>query len=84
MTKDGVDGGSGTLEVIDERTAVDVRLFEEEVCLRRVVARGWEVRGSNLGLDTLGDGVIELYLGVEAVCGRPALSEGDAWTLIIY
>jgi hypothetical protein len=78
VTEDGVEVGGGTLEEVEEGAGVQVGLLEEEVDLGALGLGAGEVLGQDLGLETLGDVVVELELGVEGVGGGPDLGECEA------
>ena len=71
LTNNGVDVGSRTLEQVEEGSAVEVGLLEMQVELCAFGLSGREERAQDLGLETLGDGVIQLNLGVKSVDGAP-------------
>lgn len=78
MAESQVHGGSGSFEEIGEQTSVDVGLLVEEIKLSTIGALRGEVVGENLGLQTLGEVILELKLGVKAVGRGPCLGEGKA------
>jgi hypothetical protein len=57
---------------------VHIGLLEVEVELSTLGLLGREVLGQDLSLETLGNVVVELELGVEGVGGGPCLGEGEA------
>ena len=71
LTDDGVNVGSWALEEIEESAAVEVGLLEVEVELCALGGGGREEVAQDLGLEALGDGIVELNLGVESVDGVP-------------
>lgn len=78
VAEDGIEVGGGTLEEVEESAEMEVRLLEVEVELGALGAAGGEVLGQDFGLETLGDVVVELDLGVEGIGGGPRLGEGEA------
>jgi hypothetical protein len=78
MAHGDIEGGGGALEDIGEQTGMDGWLLVEEVDLAAIGLLGGQVVGENLGLQTLGDGVVELELDIEAVGGGPGLGQGEA------
>lgn len=73
-----VEGGGGALEEVGEQAGVDVGLLVQQVELAAVCLLGGEVVGQDLGFESLGQVVLKLELGVEAVGCGPCLSEGQA------
>lgn len=74
----GVERRGRTPEQVEEGARVEVGLPEEEVHLSALgLRRRQEVR-QHLGLEALGDAVVELELGVERVVRRPGLGQGQA------
>lgn len=67
LSDDSVDVGGGTLEKIEEGTAVEVGLLEEEVELCALGLGSRKEGPQDLRLQTLSNGVIELDLGVQRV-----------------
>lgn len=78
VTNNGIDVGSGTLEEVEEGTAVEVVLLEVEVELGTLGLGGGEEGEETLSLEALGEGVLDLDLGLESVGGVPGLGEGEA------
>lgn len=79
MAEDGVEGGGGALEEVEEGAGGEVGLLEVEVQADVVDVGGGDVGVEDLGLEALGDVVVEFELGVEGVAGGPALGDGEAW-----
>jgi len=74
MANDGIAIEGGTFQHIEERTGVEERLTKMEVQLgTRALTGGGEKLGDDLGLQTVGDGVIKLNLGVQSIESRPRL-----------
>ena len=82
LTDDGVNVGSGTLEQVEEDAAVEVGLLEVQVELGALGLGGRQEGAEQLSLKALGDGVVDLDLGVESVDGVPGLGDGDACATI--
>lgn len=78
----GVNVGNGTLEEVEEGTAVEARLLEEEVEFGALAGGGGKEVEETLELEALGEGVIDLNLGVEGVGGVPGLGQSEACTRI--
>lgn len=83
MAKGGIEGSSGALEDVGIEACVDVRLLVVEVELATVRLLYREVVGQDLGLETSGEVVLELKLGVEGVGGCPRLRQGESWRLMV-
>lgn len=79
VAENSVEVGGGAVEEVEEGTGVQVGLLEVEVELSTLGLLGREVLGQDLSLETLGDVVVELELGVEGVGSGPSLGEGKAW-----
>ena len=79
MAENSVEVGAGAVQEVEEGTGVQVRLLEEEVELGTLGLLSGLVLGEDLSLETLGDVVVKLELGVERVGGGPSLGEGEAW-----
>ena len=80
VSENGIEGGGGALEGVDEGAEIDVGLLVEEVEFAAVVlVFGQEGRG-DLGFETLDNVVLELELCVEDVGGGPSFGKGDAWS----
>lgn len=77
----GIDAGGGALEEVDESAAVEVGLLELQVGLDTLGLGGGEEGEDTLGLETLGEGVGKLNLGLESVGGVPGLGDGHACTV---
>ena len=73
VAQDGIDRGGGTLEEIDKGATVEVWLLEMQIRLGAVLLGGRMVRGSQLGLQSFRDGVLEFDLGVKGVGRCPTL-----------
>ncbi len=78
MADDGVDGGGGALEEVEEGTAVEVGLLEVQVELGAASLGGREEAEDTLSLEALGQVVGHLDLGLEGVGRVPGLGEGQA------
>lgn len=78
VADDGVDVGGGALQEVEEGTAVEAGLLEVEVELGTLGVSGREEVEETLELEALGEGVVDLELGVESVGGVPGLGEGQA------
>lgn len=78
MADDGVNVGGGALEEVKEGAAVEAGLLEEQVELGTLGGGGGEEVEETLELQALGEGVVDLELGVENVGGVPGLGEGKA------
>lgn len=78
VTKDDVQVGSRSLEKVEEGTSVQVRLLEVQVQLSTLGLGAWQVLREDLGLETLGNVVVQLKLGVESISGGPSLGESKA------
>lgn len=82
VADNGIDVGDGALEEIEESTAVETGLLEVEVELSTLSGGGREEVEETLKLETLGEGVGDLDLGVESVGGVPGLGKGQAGRLV--
>lgn len=78
VANDGVDIGGGALEQIKEGAEVECGLLEVGVELCAVGAGVGLEGGQDLGLEALGDVLVELELGVEGVEGGPGQGAGNA------
>lgn len=78
VADDGIDVGGGALEEVKEGAAVEAGLLEVEVELGALAGGGREEVEETLKLEALGEGVVDLELGVEDVGGVPSLGEGQA------
>jgi hypothetical protein len=77
MAEDCIDICNGPLEQVEKGASMEVGLLEEEVhfcCLFLVV--GQELC-QNLGLETFGNGIVKLKLGVEGIESSPSLGESQ-------
>lgn len=79
VAKDSVEVGGGAVQEVEEGTGVQVGLLEVKVDLSTLGLLGRLVLGEDLGLETVGNVVVELELGVEGVGSGPCLGEGEAW-----
>ena len=80
MADDHVECGGGTFEDIGEETGVDGWLLVEKVDFAAEGLLVGQVGGEDLSLETLGDGVVELELGVKSVGGGPCLGQGKTYS----
>ena len=80
VADNGIDVGGGTLEEVEEGTAVEVGLLEVKVELGTTGSGGGEEAEETLKLEAAGKVVGELELGVESVGGVPSLGKGEAWS----
>lgn len=78
VADDGINVGGRALEEVEESTAVEAGLLEEQVELGTLGSGGGEEVEETLELEALGEGVVNLELGVEGVGGVPGLGEGQA------
>lgn len=78
VADNGIDVGDGTLEEVEEGTAVEAGLLEVQVELGTLGSGGGQEVEETLKLEALGEGVADLELGVEGVGGVPGLGEGQA------
>lgn len=78
VANNGIDVGGRALEEVEEGTAVETGLLEEQVELGALGSGGREEVEETLELEALGEGVVDLKLGVEDVGGVPGLGEGQA------
>lgn len=78
VTDNSIDVGGGALEQVEEGAAVEARLLEVQVELGTLTSSGGEEVEETLELEALGEGVVDLELGVEDVGGVPGLGEGQA------
>lgn len=79
VAEDSVEVGGRAAEKVEEGTGVQVWLLEVEVESSTLGLLVGEVLGDDLSLETLGDVVVELELGVESVGGGPSLGKGETW-----
>lgn len=79
VAKDSVEVGGRTVEEVEEGTSVHIGLLEVEVEFGALGLLSGKVLGEDLGLEALGNVVVELELGVEGVRGGPSLSESETW-----
>lgn len=77
VAENSVEVGGRAVEEVEEGTSVQVGLLEVEVQAGTLGLLGGEVLGEDLSLQTLGNVVVELELGVEGVGGSPSLGEGE-------
>lgn len=77
VAENSVEVGGRAVEEVEEGTSVQVGLLEVEVQTGTLGLLGGEVLGEDFSLETLGDVVVELELGVEGVGGSPSLGEGE-------
>lgn len=78
LADNSIDVGSWALKEVEESTGVQVRLFEVQVELSTLGLGLGEERTKNLSLQTLGNGVVELNLGVESIDGVPGLGDSNS------
>lgn len=78
VADDGIDVGGGAPEEVEEGTAVEAGLLEEQVELGTLGGGGGEEVEETLELEALGEGVVDLNLGVEGVGGVPGLGQSQA------
>lgn len=78
VADNGIDVGGRALEEVEEGTAVETGLLEEQVELGALGSGGREEVEETLELEALGEGVVDLKLGVEDVGGVPGLGKGQA------
>lgn len=78
VADDGVDVGGGALEEVEEGAAGEAGLLEVQVELGTLGGGGGEEVEETLELEALGEGVVDLELGVEGVGRVPRLGEGQA------
>lgn len=71
LTNNNIDVGGRALDDIEESTGVEVGLLEVEVCLCAIGLGGRQEVAQELGLQTLGNSVIELKLGIKNVGSVP-------------
>ncbi len=84
VANDGIEVGGWALEEIEESAGVEVWLLEVEVELDALGLGGWEEGAENLSLESLGDGVVELELGLKCVGGVPGLGDGGSCCAVKY
>lgn len=82
VADDGIDVGGGALEEVEESTAVEAGLLEVEVELGALAGGGGQEVEETLELEALGEGVVNLELGVESVGGVPCLGDSEACTSV--
>lgn len=82
VANSSVNVGNGALEEVEEGTAVEAGLLEEEVELGALASGGGQEVEETLELEALGQSIVDLDLGVESVDGVPGLSQGEACTRI--
>ena len=78
MAQRHIEGRGGALEQVGEQACVDVGLLVQQVELAAVCLLRGQVVGQNLCLQALGQVVLKLQLGVQAVGRRPCLCERQA------
>lgn len=78
VADNGIDVGDGALEQIEESTAVETGLLEEQVELSTLAGGGRQEVEETLELEALGEGVVDLELGVEGIGRVPGLGQGEA------
>lgn len=78
VADNGIDVCGGTLEKVEESTAMESGLLEGKVELDALVLGGGEEGEDSLSLQTLGQRVGELDLGVKGVGSVPSLGQGKA------
>jgi hypothetical protein len=78
VADDGISIEGGALQEVEEGTGVEEGLTEVKVELSALALGSGEELGEDLGLESVGDGVVELNLGVQGVEGGPCLGEGEA------
>lgn len=78
VADNGINVGSGALEEVKEGTAVEVGLLEVKVELGTPSLVGRQVVEDTLRLETLGQIISKLDLGLESAVGVPRLGEGQA------
>jgi len=84
VANDSVYGGGRALEEVGESAEVERGLLEVEVEFGTGGLGVGLEGGQSLGLEALGDVVVELELGVEHVEGGPAEGTGDACARICH
>lgn len=77
MADDGVNVGSGSLEEVEEGAAVEAGLLEVQVEAGTLGSGSRQEVEETLKLQALGEGVVDLKLGVKDVGGVPGLGEGE-------
>lgn len=77
VADDGIDVGGGALEEVEEGSAVEAGLLEEQVELGALGGGGGQEVEEALELEALGQGVADLDLGVEGVGRVPGLGQGQ-------
>lgn len=82
VADNGINVSNGALEQVKEGTAVETGLLEVEVELGTLASGGGQEVEETLKLEALGEGVVDLELGVEGVGGVPGLGQGEACTRI--
>lgn len=80
VANDGVNVGGGALEQVEEGAAVESALLEVEVELGAARRAGGQEAVNELGLDTLGEHISGLDLGLKGVGSVPGLGQSKAWT----
>jgi len=82
LSNNSIDVSGGALEEVEEGTAVEVGLLEVQVELGALGLGGRKEGSQELGLQALGNGVIDLDLGVKSVQCVPALCDGHTCAAI--
>lgn len=80
LADNSVNVGSGTLQEVEEGTAVESSLLEVQVDLGARVLVGGQEGEDSLSLETLSNRVGQLNLGLQGVGSVPCLGKGKAWT----
>jgi len=78
VADDGVEVRGWAVQEVEEGTGVEVGLLEVQVELDALGLGGGEEVAQDLGLEALGDVVVELDLGLEGVGSVPGLGDGQA------
>ena len=79
MAECHVNSRNGSLEEVDERADVDIRLLVMKVELATVGALSGHVVGEDLGFEAFGEVVFKLELRVETIGRCPCLGQGETW-----
>lgn len=82
LSNDSINTGSWALQQVEEDAAVEVGLLEVQVELCALGLGGGQEGAEELSLEALGDGVVDLDLGVKSVDGVPGLGNSHACTTI--
>lgn len=78
VADDGIEVRGWAVQEVEEGTGVEVWLLEVQVELDALGLGGGEEAAQDLGLEALGDVVVELDLGLEGVGSVPGLGDGQA------